>query len=75
MHVHVTPYQIEDDRRPWIKREEKTFSDTLIKLGATVHREVHFADSTPNLFLHFDILKVFFQQSADGESSSNSDVQ
>lgn len=68
IHIHVTPYQIEDDRRPWIKKEEKTFSDSLVKLGAEVHRKVHFADSPPNLFLHFDVLSVFWQESG-GESS------
>lgn len=61
MHVHVTPYQIEDERRPWIKKEEKTFSDTLMKSGVAVQREVHFTNSPPNLFSHFDLLAVFWQ--------------
>lgn len=71
--MHVTPYQIQDDRRPWIKKEEKTFSDTLLKLGAEVHREVHFANSPPNLFLHFDLIGVFYKEEADegGESSDS----
>lgn len=70
VHVHVTPYQIQDDRRPWIKKEEKTFSDTLIKLGADVHREVHFANSLPNLFSHFDVINVFWQEQKIESSDS-----
>lgn len=70
VHVHVTPYQIQDERRPWIKKEEKTFSDTLSKLGTEVLREVHFANSPPNLFLHFDVINVFCKQ-FEGESSDS----
>lgn len=70
VHVHVTPYQIQDDRRPWIRKEEKTFFDTLTKLGAEVYREVHFADSPPNLYLHFDVINVFYKQS-EGETSDS----
>lgn len=70
IHVHVTPYQIQDDRRPWIKKEEKTFSDILLKLGAEIHRHVHFANSPPNLFLHFDVLNMFFKQFETESSDS-----
>ncbi|KAF5282990.1 hypothetical protein FQA39_LY04861 [Lamprigera yunnana] len=38
VHIHVTPYQISDERRPWLKKEEKTFSELLQKLGAPVSR-------------------------------------
>lgn len=63
VHIHVTPYQIQDDRRPWIKKEEKVFSDLLSRLGAPVHRVVHFGNVPPNLFLHFDVLTAFTQDS------------
>lgn len=56
VHVHVTPYQICDDRRPWIRKEEKAFSDWLRKLGAPVRRMVHFENSTPSLGIHFDVI-------------------
>ena len=36
IHVHVTPYQIQDDHRPWIRKEEKAFTDLLKRLGATL---------------------------------------
>lgn len=70
VHVHVTPYQIQDDRRPWIKKEEKTFSDILTKLGAEVQRKVHFANTPPNLFSHFDVINVFWQKSESESSDS-----
>ncbi|CAH1112960.1 unnamed protein product [Psylliodes chrysocephalus] len=61
--VHVTPYQIEDERRPWIKKEEKLFSDTLKKLGVPIRRIVHFDDIPASIQNHFNVLNVF--KSAD----------
>nr|CAI5819715.1 unnamed protein product [Callosobruchus analis] len=58
-HVHVSPYQIQDDRRPWIGKEEKLFSENAKKLGVAISRTVHFKDIPPALNVHFDILKVF----------------
>lgn len=55
----MTPYQIADERRPWIKKEEKTFSDVLLKLGARVDRKVHFANLSASLVSHFNLLKEF----------------
>lgn len=63
--IHVTPYQIADERRPWIKKEEKTFSDVLIKLGAQVNRKVHYANLTTSLAAHFNVLKVFVKNTDD----------
>ncbi|CAH2228314.1 jg7698, partial [Pararge aegeria aegeria] len=34
MFVHVSPYQVQDEGRPWIGREEKAFTGLLNKLGA-----------------------------------------
>lgn len=65
INIHVTPYQIADERRPWIKKEEKTFSDVLIKMGAQVNRRVHFANLTISLAAHFNVLKVFAKNSDD----------
>lgn len=62
IHVHVTPYQVQDERRPWIRKEEKTFSDLLRRLGAPLTRCLHFENSpSPNLFTHFEVLQVFRQ--------------
>ncbi|KAG5885879.1 hypothetical protein JTB14_019142 [Gonioctena quinquepunctata] len=59
IHVHVTPYQIEDKKRPWIKKEEKIFSNTLHELGAPIQRKIHSCGVEPNLEEHFNILKEF----------------
>lgn len=59
IHVHVTPYQIQDDRRPWIKKEEKAFSDTLRRQGTTIDRTVHFENVPASLLQHFDVIKIF----------------
>lgn len=61
IHIHVTPYQIQDDRRPWIRKEEKQFSELLKKLGAPVFRTLHFENQVPNLYTHFDVLTAFKQ--------------
>ncbi|CAH1119351.1 unnamed protein product [Phaedon cochleariae] len=65
IHVHVTPYQIKDDHRPWIRKEEKLFSETLKKFGAPVHRKIHFENDSPSLEMHFSILNEFMQCDAD----------
>ncbi|XP_066252133.1 mitochondrial protein C2orf69 homolog isoform X2 [Euwallacea similis] len=59
VHVHVSPYQIRDDRRPWIKKEEKSFRDYLSKHGCNIDRKVHFETVTPSILVHFDVLNVF----------------
>ncbi|CAH2009980.1 unnamed protein product [Acanthoscelides obtectus] len=59
VHVHVSPYQIKDERRPWIGKEEKSFTETAKDVGVTILRTVHFEDLPPTLNVHFDILKVF----------------
>lgn len=61
IHVHVTPYQVLDDRRPWIRRDEKAFTDLLKRLGANLTRVLHFDSGTTNLFTHFEVLEVFRQ--------------
>ncbi|CAD7083822.1 unnamed protein product [Hermetia illucens] len=61
IHVHVTPYQVQDDRRPWIRKEEKIFTDMLRRLGAPVTRQLHFDSTAANLFTHFEVLQAFCQ--------------
>lgn len=57
--IHVTPYQVQDDRRAWIRREEQTFTELLQRFGAHVSRTLHFDGATADLNMHFDILSVF----------------
>jgi len=54
--VRVTPYQVRDMRRPWIKKEEKVFSQTLAKLGANIQRKLYFEEEEVCIENHFRIL-------------------
>lgn len=62
VHIHVTPYQICDERRPWIRKEEKAFCDWLKKLGSPVTRKVHFESHVPVLSLHFEVISAAFRE-------------
>jgi Uncharacterised protein family UPF0565 len=58
--VHVTPYQVQDDHRPWLRKEEKAFTDLLKRLGCNITRTLHSNDSNiSNLFTHFEVLENF----------------
>lgn len=59
IHVHVTPYEVRDDNRPWIRIEEEFFTDTLRKKGANVQRFLHFEDQPCKLENHFRVLTEF----------------
>lgn len=59
IHIHVSPYQIQDDRRPWIGKEEKAFYQALVKAGSPVQQTVHFRDLPPDINLHFELLNAF----------------
>uniref|UniRef100_A0A182RZ27 Uncharacterized protein n=1 Tax=Anopheles funestus TaxID=62324 RepID=A0A182RZ27_ANOFN len=62
VHVHVTPYQIQDDHRPWIRKEEKAFTDLLKRLGAAFDRHMYPSEAnSTNLYTHFDVLNRFRQ--------------
>uniref|UniRef100_A0A182KA62 Uncharacterized protein n=1 Tax=Anopheles christyi TaxID=43041 RepID=A0A182KA62_9DIPT len=62
VHVHVTPYQIQDDHRPWIRKEEKAFTDLLKRLGASFDRNLYPSEAnSTNLYTHFDVLNRFRQ--------------
>ncbi|WP_348240869.1 hypothetical protein, partial [Salmonella enterica] len=39
--IHVSPYQVQEEARPWIGREEKAFTIFLKKIGAKVNRYFH----------------------------------
>ena len=59
--VRVTPYQISDDRRPWIGKEEKKFSAVLFREMAKgkFRRRLFFDEEEPCLENHFKILETF----------------
>lgn len=57
--VHVTPYQMNDSTRPWIRVEQQLFVDKLRSLGAAVKTKIHFQDRDPSLYDHFRLLESF----------------
>ncbi|XP_071551040.1 mitochondrial protein C2orf69 isoform X3 [Panulirus ornatus] len=59
IHIHVTPYQVQDEHRPWIRKECKKFYDTLHRIGAKVSYTLHFEDEPASLMTHFRILNEF----------------
>ncbi|KPI99500.1 UPF0565 protein C2orf69-like [Papilio xuthus] len=60
IYVHVSPYQVEDEGRPWIGREERAFTALLRKLGAKVKRYLHEQPGAPHsLHMHFEVLTSF----------------
>lgn len=59
IHVHLTPYQLLDDRRPWIRKEEKLFSDLLKKFNAPIVRQIHFESEPASLLQHLRIISDF----------------
>ena len=59
--IKVTPYQVQDNRRPWIGKEEKRFRQILgTKFGLTnagrLKRTLHFENEEANLENHFRVL-------------------
>lgn len=60
VYIHVSPYQVQDEGRPWIGREEKTFTRLLKKLGAKVNRYLHNDRGlSHSLLMHFEVLADF----------------
>ena len=59
VHVHVTPYQMKDDFRKWIGKEEKMFVKKLKKMQMNIEEKVHFATVERSLLNHFLLLEQF----------------
>lgn len=75
IHVHVTPYQVQDDHRPWIRKEERAFTELLKRMGAPLIRHLHATDSvTSNLFTHFEVLQGFKLQQQQNFLKENSNL-
>jgi len=56
---HVTPYQVKDQSRPWIGKEQKRFIAGLTKYNVTFTNSLHFVDEKRSLENHFRILEAF----------------
>ena len=59
VHSHVTPYQMDDDRRPWIGKEQKKFVGRLRPMVVGVNHTLHFSGETRSLNVHFRLLTEF----------------
>ncbi|GAB1605608.1 hypothetical protein Ahia01_000842900, partial [Argonauta hians] len=57
--VHVTPYQMEDASRRWIRHEEKDFVGNLRKFHAKVKEKLYFASLPRSIENHFLLLEEF----------------
>ena len=59
VHVHVTPQQVCDPNRCWIREEEREFVDRLRYYGTTVTEVLHFEHEERSLENHFRVLNQF----------------
>lgn len=59
VHVHVTPQQVCDPNRCWIREEERDFVDKLRYYGAQVSETMHFENEERCLLNHFKVLNTF----------------
>ena len=57
--VHVTPYQMNDARRPHIGRQKTTFCQLVGEAGMSLEDRTHFVDQKRTIELHFDVLTQF----------------
>ncbi|KAK9505439.1 hypothetical protein O3M35_009500 [Rhynocoris fuscipes] len=74
VHVHVTPFQINDDRRPWIRKEERSFTEWLKRLGAPLSRHVHFDSLPPSLATHLELIAAFKQPASTVVTSTDDEM-
>ena len=56
---HVTPYQINDQQRPWIGKEYLVFIENLRSANVSLTEKIHFENKMASLTNHFNILKDF----------------
>ena len=63
--IRVTPYQINDHNRPWIKEEELLFYSILHKLNGKssdlrLRRHVYFKNEKISLLNHFKVIDTLY---------------
>uniref|UniRef100_A0A1A9V1X8 Uncharacterized protein n=1 Tax=Glossina austeni TaxID=7395 RepID=A0A1A9V1X8_GLOAU len=61
IHVHLTPYQVQDDRRPWIRKEEKIFTDLLRRLGANITHRLASHEISDVCYQQMEAVNFLFQ--------------
>lgn len=68
----MTPYQLADERRPWIRKEEKIFSDWLKRFNAPLKRYVQFENEPGSSQQHFRLISMFGTAEKTMEPEGNS---
>ncbi|RXM27814.1 SOSS complex subunit B2 [Acipenser ruthenus] len=59
VHSHVTPYEVRDPMRAWVRKEHKRFVRALQELGVPIVDKLHFENQLPSLEQHFRVLEEF----------------
>ena len=57
--IHVTPYQVKDDSRPWKGEEFVNFLQLLSQFQINFNHKLYFEDEKPSIEKHFQILSAF----------------
>ena len=57
--VHVTPYQMNDARRPHIGRHKAAFCEFVRKHGMILSDKLHFVNQKRTIDVHFEVLTAF----------------
>ncbi|KAL4128914.1 hypothetical protein PRIC2_007894 [Phytophthora ramorum] len=73
--VHVTPYQYDASKRPWIKTEVNNFVNRMNLLGADVQLIIYHEGDEASVSSHFHILQDFEASrsfKSKGEGATNS---
>ena len=68
--VAVTPHQVCDPHREWIREEKEEFVATLRQLGASVEDTLYFENEEKSLEWHFRLLDCFDPLTAGEENKS-----
>ena len=55
--VRVTPYQVFDNRRPWIGKEEGKFCQLLRQYDVAINRVLLYEDESASIEKHFEVIK------------------
>ena len=59
IHVGVTPYQMNDRRRPHIGRQKLTFCRMIAESGLSLREKTYFQDQNRSIETHFEVLTAF----------------
>jgi hypothetical protein len=75
--IHITPYQLYSNERPWIREEMQQFVSKLHSRHIPVSSCVYFEHEPPSLHQHFQLLQVWQLENCpnwylDSKSNSNS---